>query len=288
VSGDLTVLSSMAYPGRIIIIGRDPSGKRDVVVYAVTGRSPSSRARRLALEIDGTVRTEVTDPELLRGGNEQLLLYRCLRPFPGGLAVSNGAQTDLIAETAQAAAGEPAVDAQLGKPAFLPAVEILQRAFREPHLVFGVDVTAYEPDPPAFTPRISGCLTSDAGLAIVRRLPDGGPERRYFPVPLIPGEGRLLATYAGEYRDPLPPFEGNPQEVELTGKGPQQTAEAVFEALGPKRGPHRATVPNVGSVRSPASSDEGPDLRVGVAVLFRDRETGRPEAAIINRTENGA
>jgi IMP cyclohydrolase len=246
----------MAYPGRAIIIGRTPDDRHDVVVYAVTGRSRSSQARRLVHEGGGTVRTEVTDRQPSQSGNERLLLYRCLRPFPGGLAVSNGAQTDLIWETIR----------HLMESAPLPpAEEILRQAFQRPHLPSGVDVTRYEPDAPTYTPRISGCLAGDAALAIVRRRPDGSPQWNYFTVPLKPGQGRLLATYSGENRDPLPAFAGDPREVGLIGRSPGETAEAVFQALSPEKG--------------------GPDLRVGVATLFRDIPTGRLEVAIINRSD---
>ena len=210
----------MIYPGRAIIIGRDPGGRRDVVIYAATGRSSSSRARRLVHDGGGTVRTEVTDPDLLGGGNEKLLLYHCLRPFSGGLAVSNGAQTDLIAETAPSMAGRQTGPVDAGarqkEPPLPSAVEILRRALRQPRRISGIDVTSFEPDAPTYTPRISGCLSGDAALAIVRRLPDGKPQQQYFPVPLEPGQGRLLATYAGANRDPLSPFEGNPLAVSYT------------------------------------------------------------------------
>jgi len=215
---------------------------------------------------DGAVRTEVTDPDLIRGGNEKLLLYHCLRPFPGGLAVSNGAQTDLIRETAVGLAKE-------SPPA--SAAEILRQAFQQPHLISGVDVTCYEPDAPAYTPRISGCLAGDAGLAIVRRLPGGDRQREYFPVPLEPGRGRMLATYGGENRDPLPAFVGDPVEVGLTETTPGETVEAVYRALGPKETVSRAADPKGG----------GADLRVGAAALFRHVRTGGLETAVINRTE---
>jgi IMP cyclohydrolase len=258
----LQALERMSYPGRVIIIGQTPDGRHDVVVYAITGRSPSSRARRLVHDGGGTVRTEVTDPDLLPGGSEKLLIYRCLRPFPGGLAVSNGAQTDLIWDTAQRLAGEPAAD-------------ILRRALDRPHRVAGVDVTAYEPDAPAYTPRISGCLANDAALAIVRRRPGGDSDRQYFDVPPEPGKGRLLATYGGQNRDPLPSFDGDPAEVSLAWTTPQKTAEAVFQVLGPEQ---------ASSQEPGMEPPERPDLRVGVAVLFRRRDTGRPETAVINRT----
>jgi len=35
------------YPGRVIIIGAEKTGKNVVVLYAITGRSPSSQARKI-------------------------------------------------------------------------------------------------------------------------------------------------------------------------------------------------------------------------------------------------
>jgi IMP cyclohydrolase len=253
---DLEALERINYPGRIIIIGRDGTGEHDVVAYGVTGRSPSSQARRLVHDGDGTVRTEVTDPEVLREGNEQLLIYRCMRPLPGGLAVSNGAQTDLVWETAR--------DLLANTPP-PPAAEILRHALDRTCEIDGIDLNVYEPDPPAFTPRISGLVTGDAALAIIRRADDGSTRKDIYGVPLTPGRGRLLATYAGNRTDPLPAFEGPPVAVGLTGETPQETAELVYQALEPWL--------------------YYEDLRVGVAVLFRQVRTGRIDAAIINRVE---
>jgi IMP cyclohydrolase len=253
---ELEAIGRITYPGRIIIIGRGGTGEHDVVVYGVTGRSPSSQARRLVHEGGGTVRTEVTDPDVLREGNEQLLIYPCMRPLTGGLAVSNGAQTDLIWETASEL---------MKRPPFPPAAEILRRALDRSSTIDGIDLNQYEPDPPAFTPRISGLLAGDAALAIIRRAEDGTTHKDIYEVPLTAGRGRLLATYAGDRRDPLPAFEGPPAEVGLAGRSPQETAELVYDALGPWI--------------------YCEDLRVGVAVLFRQVRTGRMNVAIINRVE---
>jgi IMP cyclohydrolase len=244
----------MEYPGRLIIVGRDPAGEHDVVIYAVTGRSPSSQARRLMLDDDGSIHTMVTDPEILPSGNEKLLLYTCLRSFPGGLAVSNGAQTDLIVRTAQAFSGHGAMPA--------PA-EILLQAFSEPHMVDGIDLTSYEPDRPTFTPRIGGCIANGAALAIVRRAEDGSAARNYFKAPLEPGRGKLMATYSGENVDPLPSFRGQPVEIKIGCRTARELAEAVYSALGP--------------------AGAGNDFRVGVAAVLYSRERGKMNTFIINR-----
>jgi IMP cyclohydrolase len=257
-STGLNILEKMEYPGRIIIIGRDTAGENDVVVYAITGRSPASRARRLAWDGGETVRTEVTDPDQLNRGNEKLLIYNCVRAFPDGLAVSNGAQTDLIWETAHRLIHEKASP---------DALEVLNIAFNRPHQLSGMDLTSYEPDAPVFTPRIGGCITRNAALSIIRRLPDGSPDRAHFQVPWHPGRGRLLATYAGQNRDPLPSFRGVPADVELIGTTVEELSETVYAVLGP--------------------GNSAVDLRVGVAVLFRNCLTGALSLSIINRAERG-
>lgn len=226
----------MEYPGRVIIIGRDATGEHDIVVYAITGRSPASQARRMIWDGHATVRTEVTDAPQMKNGDERLLLYNCLRAFPEGLAVSNGAQTDLVCQAAERLSGEPS---------FPPAVEILRQAFKRSVLIRGVDLSSYEPDGPVFTPRISGCLAQDAALAIVRRASDGSAQREFFQVPLEPGRGAVLTTYTG---GDLSSFAGRPLDVGLCGKTAEDVCQAVHQALQPR-----------------ASQK---DLRVGVSVVF--------------------
>ena len=53
-------LQNMEYPGRMIILGRNREGTHVVVLYAVTGRSPSSQARKMDVRKDG-IWTEPTD-----------------------------------------------------------------------------------------------------------------------------------------------------------------------------------------------------------------------------------
>lgn len=259
-SSPLEPLERLEYPGRVIIMGRDISGENDVVVYAITGRSPASQARELVRAGRDTIKTQVTIPEDVSTGNESLLIYNCIRTVGHGLVVSNGAQTDLIALTMRDMGGT-------GTP--LSPMEILATAFGRPHLVAGVregellDLTSYEPDEPNFTPRISGCVMNGAALSIVRRAQDGSPRRRYFEVPLVPGKGKLIATYSGENCDPLPSFRGQPLDVELMGKTAQKVAEDVYQAMAP--------------------GDPGADFRVGAAVVFAQNKTRWWEVSIIDK-----
>jgi hypothetical protein len=148
-------------------------------------------------------------------------------------------------------------------------MEILASAFARPHLASNalagepLDLTSYEPDRPNFTPRISGCVMNGAALSIVRRAQDGSALRRYFQVPLVPGKGKLMATYSGENCEPLPSFPGEPLDVELPGKTAQEVAQAVYQAMAPE-----------GSQS---------DLRVGTAVVFAGIKTRQWKISIINK-----
>ena len=76
----------------------------------------------------------------------------------------------------------------------------------------------------------------------------------------------MIATYTGENLNPLPSFEGEPIDLDLYEKSPEETAEAVYKALSPKK--HEK------------------DFRVSVAVLFADTtKFEKYTIAVINRHE---
>ncbi len=204
-------LSAMEYPGRLIVIGRDrPTGKT-AVVYAVTGRSPSSQARRLEGKPNG-VWTQPTDEETIKKGNVDLLVYPALLWFPGGAAVSNGKQTADVRK-----ALEGISDPVGALSASLASWE-------------------YEPDAPIHTPRISGCVVPGpkAALSLIRREEGGAVSRTFVEVPLTAGRGWLISTYDGINQDPLGSFRGDPREVDMDEGDPRKTAEAVYDALKPR------------------------------------------------------
>jgi IMP cyclohydrolase len=203
------LLGTLEYPGRLIAMGLASAGARAVIVYAITGRSPSSQARRLVLRDHG-IWVQPTDEDVLKTGNVDLLVYPALLFERAGIAVSNGKQTADIRDGLASGAGPVGVLAE------------------------ALSAWDYEPDAPIFTPRISGCLVrGSAGLSLVRRGGSGEPLRSYFEVPLREGEGRLVSTYEGPNRDPLPSFAGEPRRVALAGGNARETAETVYRELGP-------------------------------------------------------
>jgi IMP cyclohydrolase len=206
-----TKLESLEYPGRLIVIGAAPDGGKAAIIYAVTGRSPSSQARRLVLR-DGGIWVVPTDEATLRQGNVDLLIYPAVLFGRAGIAVSNGKQTTDVRDRLAPGLGPvPALAAALASWDF-------------------------EPDSPIFTPRISGCLVGGAAsLSVVRRGPSGETLRNYFEAGLRPGEGRLVSTYEGPNADPLPVFRGEPRFVDLAGSTAAETAEAAYRSLAPVR-----------------------------------------------------
>lgn len=239
----LESLSSMEYPGRVIIIGQDPKGKNMVVIYAITGRSPSSQARKLTFQGDA-IWAQPTDEKTLKMGNIDLLIYPSILFSTLGIAVSNGKQTSDIGSSLGLSQNP---------------VEVLSRSLS------GWD---YEPDSPIFTPRISGCvlLGKKAALSIIRRGPDGSSKRRYYDIPPKAGLGKMISTYAGENRDPLPSFTEEPVEVEIQAQRADEMAKIIYDALGPETGKD--------------------DFRVSVAcIYFADDNTDMNEIFTINRNK---
>ena len=235
-------LARRNYPGRIIIIGKDNVGENIVVIYALTGRSPSSQARMLSREGD-TLWVRPIEEEILRQGRIELLVYPAIC-LSQGIAVSNGKQS-LDIKSRLAHSQNPS--------------EILTSALSN---------WDYEPDPPIYTPRISGCVVASmrAALSVIKRGEDGSSIRNIFEVPLIERKGWMISTYQGENKDLVEPFSGEPQELEFDQNNPNDMAEAVYKALAPREGEK--------------------DLRVAVACVFSPNiEKGEFDVSIINRIE---
>ena len=236
----LEQIANMDYPGRIIIIGRSREG-HDTVLYAITGRSPSSQARKIEIDREmKQLRVIPTDEKTLKTGQVDLLVYTSIF-YENGIVIGNGKQT---------------VDIRDAMSLQKNSIEVL---------VKGHEAWDYEPDNPNFTPRISGCITNyGAGLGIIKRAPDGSTMRHYFSVPLIPGKGKMIATYTGMNKNPLPSYSGEPVDVDLEGSTVEESAQALYEALKPK--------------------PTGQDIRVATACLFMDSE-GPVSVHVINRHE---
>jgi len=208
----LNLQDIMPYPGRLVILGASAEGDKVIVVYAVTGRSEASRARRLTFEASA-VWTEPLGDESAAKGNIELLIYRAIA-IDRLVAISNGRQTDDIAKALKKAA-----------PGDRP----------EDLLAHALEQWTYEPDSPHFTPRISGCVLTGgtAALSLIKRAEDGSRLASFTAWNLEAGQGRLLSTYAGREENPLPSFAGEPLSIELGDATAKELAEAVYSALKP-------------------------------------------------------
>lgn len=117
-------IGGIDYVGRGIIAGLTPDGKRAVTAYFISGRSENSRNRVFAYH-GGALFTEPFDETKVE--DPSLIIYAAVRKAGDKLIVTNGDQTDTIADGI-AAGGD-----------FISALRTRE----------------FEPDAPNFTPRIS-------------------------------------------------------------------------------------------------------------------------------------
>ena len=183
-------LSRNPYPGRGIVLGRTADNKHAVIAYFIMGRSENSRNRIFEATEDG-IRTKAFDESKMT--DPSLIIYHPVRALEDGtVIVTNGDQTDTIQQ------------GLLSGKTF--AESLRSRCF--------------EPDPPNYTPRISGLLLKDGSYKLsILKSAYGNPNcnLRYFyeyDAPL-PGTGHFIHTYQ-ENADPLPSFEGEPRLVAIT------------------------------------------------------------------------
>ena len=182
-------LRENAYPGRGIILGKSPDGKKAVAAYFIMGRSENSRNRIFVEDGEG-IRTQAFDPAKLT--EPSLIIYAPVRVLGNKTIVTNGDQTDTIYE---------GMDRQMTFEQSLRSRE-------------------FEPDAPNYTPRISGIMHIENGsynyAMSILKSNDGRPEGccRYtfaYEKPAA-GEGHFIHTYQRD-GDPLPSFEGEPKRI---------------------------------------------------------------------------
>ena len=184
-------LSSTTYPGRGIVIGKTPDGKKAAIAYFIMGRSENSRNRIFVKDGEG-IRTEAFDPSKLE--DPSLIIYAPVRVLGNKTIVTNGDQTDTIYDL---------MDKQY----------TFEQALR---------TREFEPDAPNYTPRISGVLHFDNGsfnyAMSILKSNNGNPKacNRYpfaYENP-VAGEAHFIHTYMGD-GNPLPSFEGEPTLVDI-------------------------------------------------------------------------
>lgn len=199
------LLTGNPYPGRGIMLGRTADGKA-LIAYFIMGRSVNSQNRVFTLK-DGGIITEAFDPSKMV--DPSLIIYAPVRVFDAETTiVTNGDQTDTIFDAL--AAGKTFGDA--------------------------LRTRTYEPDPPNFTPRISGLLRVKNGrmayrLSILKSGTNESALRCFYEYPEPqPGEGRFISTYVTD-GNPLPSFAGEPTPVSLGGEDIDAFTASLWEAL---------------------------------------------------------
>ena len=182
------MLANNTYPGRGIVLGVTPDGKKSVAAYFIMGRSVNSRNRVFIQEPDG-IRTEAHDPSLMK--DPHLIIYHPVREVGQGLIVTNGDQTDTIWE-------------------YLAKGESWEAALR---------TRQFEDDGPNWTPRISGlqAINGSYKLSILKAAdPEGMNCARYFyEYPATAGLGHFLHTYVTDGNPVIPTFQGEPERVTI-------------------------------------------------------------------------
>ena len=188
-------LSGNPYAGRGIVIGKTEDGKKAAVAYFIMGRSENSRNRIFSRTDDG-IKTEAYDVSKVK--DPSLIIYNAVRKVGNNVIVTNGDQTDTVADFI--AAGKSFYDA--------------------------LATRRFEPDEPNYTPRISAIINADGTFEMsILKHKDGRCLREFFCYEgCDEGKGYFISTYQGD-GNPLPTFAGEPMEVTLP------EADELWDAL---------------------------------------------------------
>ena len=183
-------LEGNRYPGRGIVIGKTPDGKKAAIAYFIMGRSANSR-NRVFTEKSGEIFTEPFDASKVE--DPSLIIYAAVRSYENKLIVTNGNQTDTI------------YDGLAAGKSFSQAL-----TSRE-----------FEPDAPNLTPRISGMLTfADKDFTYEMSILKSGDaagtfcNRYTFSYGASAGLGHFIHTYVCD-GNPIPTFQGEPERVAM-------------------------------------------------------------------------
>lgn len=236
-------LKGNTYPGRGVLIGKSADGKHAIVAYFIMGRSENS-CNRIFVKTDDGIRTEAYDATKLT--DPSLVIYAPVRVLDEVTIVTNGDQTDTIYDFLQEG-----------------------KTFAE-----ALCTREFEPDPPIYTPRISGMMvvkseqmeTDQASftyaLSILKSANGNGQScQRFFFEYAQPvnGEGHLIHTYLHD-GNPVPSYQGEPKTVAL-GNNLDELANTIWDCLDEER-------------------------KVSLYVSFTPLAGGETTSRIINKHEN--
>ena len=196
-------LAGKSYPGRGIVIGRTPCGKKMRIAYFIMGRSENSR-NRIFVETEDGIRTEAYDPSKMV--DPSLIIYHPVRVLNDVTIVTNGDQTDTIRD-------------------FMKEGKSFEEALR---------TRTFEPDGPNWTPRISAIVKGSAVEMSILKSDDGDENNacRYFYdySEMLNGTGRIIHTYQDD-GNPIPSFTGEPVRFDLVKEPFDEWSKHIYEAL---------------------------------------------------------
>ena len=196
-------LASKSYPGRGIVIGRTPCGKKMRIAYFIMGRSENSR-NRIFVETEDGIRTEAYDPSKMV--DPSLIIYHPVRVLNDVTIVTNGDQTDTIRD-------------------YMKEGKSFEEALR---------TRTFEPDGPNWTPRISAIVKGSAVEMSILKSDDGDENNacRYFYdySEMLNGTGRIIHTYQDD-GNPIPSFTGEPVRFDLVKEPFDEWSKHIYEAL---------------------------------------------------------
>jgi len=192
-------LKKNRYPGRGILLGS--IGRQAVTAYFLTGRSENSQNRIFREDGDTLLilpfdESKISDPKLI--------FYTPIRICNDAIVVTNGDHTETVCESLLA-----------------------EHSFQ-----YAMSARCYEPDAPNYTPRIAGLMLSTGRytLGIVKKMVDADDcRRKYWSFDAKEGVAHMIHTYQSD-GDPLPPFEGEPRELSVSGTV-ESLAEEIWSAL---------------------------------------------------------
>lgn len=199
-------LEQNAYPGRGIVIGKSADGKSAVIAYFIMGRSENSR-NRIFEELNNGIQTRAFDESKVV--DPSLIIYAPVRVIGNQVIVTNGDQTDTIFE-------------------FIDEGATFEEA---------LSTRTFEPDPPNFTPRISGIVTLlennfSYKLSILKSANgDENSVERFFYEYQEPqnGVGHFVHTYQCD-GNPIPSFCGDPTAV-MIPNSIEEFSSTIWDSL---------------------------------------------------------
>lgn len=203
------LLSTNAYPGRGIVVGKSADGKNAMIAYFIMGRSANSR-NRIFERFDGGMRTKAFDESKVV--DPSLIIYNPYLAVGSRDIVTNGDQTDTVKDYIVAH----------GDDGFSFEKALFTREF--------------EPDCPNYTPRISAILNYGEGVfnynLSILKSSDGDPQvcdRFFYAYTPIDGLGHFIHTYECD-GNPIPSFYGEPERVILPNTA-KELADEIWNNL---------------------------------------------------------